>query len=145
MEERFNLDNDRAERLHSLYQKLDQFDCGEIELSDTEYERIQKEKKELEDVETKRYVSDNEASSRIEAAEIEAKSRKEPWYKPVLAFVAPTLLGAAIKGIFDVIIARERMDRFETQHRLDQEYDMTGTLSRLSESTEKHYDPYKQR
>ena len=157
--ENFNLDNDRAERLHAIYVKLSKAELGEVDLSDKERDQLLAEAKVLIDADTKRYESDNEASSKLEiaeieaknrkeTAEIEAKSRKEPWWKTALMFIAPVagaVLGAAVKGYYDEKISREKMDRYEAQHEKDQIWEMQGTLTGSNKDTERHYDSYKQR
>lgn len=76
-EERYNVENDRLERIHTIYETLKKVDKGELVLKPEERKQIAEELKMLVDADTKRYVSDNEASSKLEAADVEAKSKIE--------------------------------------------------------------------
>lgn len=76
-EERYNVENDRLERIHTIYEKLKKVDKGQLVLKPEERKQIAEELKMLVDADTKRYISDNEASSKLEVAEVEAKSKIE--------------------------------------------------------------------
>lgn len=152
MEENFNVDNDRLEREHELFMTLKAHKAGELELSEKELVAIENELKILLDADTRKYVSDNEYAARVEVAEIEAKnkkeiaeieakSKKEPIWKPILAYGVPAVI--TVGGSF--LVTKYKIDRYEAQHKIDQEYDMTGTLSDLSKGTERKYKPYDQR
>lgn len=163
MEENFNVDNDRLERQHELFMTLKAHRAGELELSEKKLVAIENELKVLLDADTRKYISDNEYAARIEVAEIEAKnkleiakveadsrvkvaevqasSEKESIIKPILAYGVPTL----ITGATTFLVTKYKIDRYEAQHKIDQEYDMTGTLSDLSKGTERKYKPYDQR
>ena len=163
MEENFNVDNDRLERQHELFMMLKAHKAGELELSEKELVAIENELKVLLDADTKKYVSDNEYAAQIEVAEIEAKnkleiakveadsrvkmaeiqasSEKESIIKPILAYGVPT----AITGFVTFAVTKYKIDRYEAQHRRDQEYDRDGILSDLSKGTERKYKPYDQR
>lgn len=152
MEENFNVDNDRLKLLHELYGTLEKDRKGEVKLSDKEREQIIDLIKSLNAVEAQRYESDNNYSARVESAEIEAKnkkevaeieakSKKEPWYKPFVSYVLPAAL--TVGGT--IYVAIEKMNRYEAQHKIDQDWDIYGVQSNVSKETERNYKPYSQK
>ena len=139
--EKFNVDNDRSQRIHSLYGKLNDADEGKLELSEKQRQQILEEMKIYVEADTKRYVSDNEYCSKTETCELEVKSRKEPVWKVVLSYVLPPLI--TILGTFG--IAKYKIDRYEEQHRKDQEWEVYGTLTGSNKDTERKFKPYDQK
>lgn len=143
MEESFNVDLARAKRQKEIMDYLSQHQKGEIELSKETVEQLQAELKIHSDTEARKYSSDNDYSAKTEAAEIEAKSRKEPWYKWLLGLVLVPIGIEVIKGGVKLLGEKKKMDRYESQHKVDQDWDMNGTLSNVSKETERVYEPYK--
>ena len=142
MEENFNVDNDRSERMHEIIEYLRQDDRGEIDLSKEMRSALIEEYKILSDAETRKYVSDNERDSKNEVAEIDAKARKEPWYKWIGTIVLGAVLTEGIRGGFKMWSEKVRMDRYEAQHEKDLAWEMNGTQTPATKSTEKKYNPY---
>lgn len=143
MEESFNVDLARAKRQKEIMDYLSQHQKGELELSKEMVEQLQAELKIHSDAEARKYSSDNDYSAKTEAAEIEAKSRKEPWYKWLLGLVLVPIGIEVIKGGVKLLGEKKKMDRYESQHKVDQDWDMNGTLSNVSKETERVYEPYK--
>lgn len=159
--EDFNVDNDRLRRIHAIYLRLQ--DESNNPIPEKEREQLINELGKLLDADTKRYVSDNEYSAKIEVAEIEAKSkkelaeieannkleiakveassRKESILRPILAYGLP----AAITAGCTLYTAKYKIDRYEIQHKKDQEWEMRGTLTGTNKETEKKYNPYNQK
>lgn len=142
MEENFNVDNDRSRRMHEISEYLSKADRGELDLSNELRTALIEEYKILSDADTKRYVSDNERDSKNEVAETDAKSRKEPWWRWLGTIVLGALLTEGIRGGFKMWSEKVRMDRYEAQHEKDLNWELHGTQTPATKSTEKKYNPY---
>lgn len=143
MEESFNVDLARAKRQKEIMDYLGQYQRGEIELSKETVEQLQSELKIHSDTEARKYSSDNDYSAKTEAAEIEAKSRKEPWYKWLVVLGIVPIGIEVVKGGFKLLSEKLKMDRFESTHERDHKLDTEWIPSSVSKETERVYEPYK--